>query len=72
MTPAEALARALGGAPNVAGHLIPLFAHADRAEIDRLAAGLAALIAEFTAQEPWPPEDVAALAEGIAGGGGQA
>ena len=69
MTPAEALARALGSAPNVTGRVVRLFAEADRAQVDKVAARLASVIGEFTG-EPWPAEDVTALAEGIAGGGG--
>ena len=69
MTPGDALARALRTAPNVTGHVARSFAGADRSEIDKVAAQLARVLTQVTG-ETWSDEDVTALAEGIAGGGG--
>ena len=69
MTPAEALARARRTAPNVTGNVVREFAGASPEGVAQVAGNLACLVRDLSGED-WTAEEVAALAEGIAGGEG--
>jgi len=66
MTPDEAVTAALKAAPNVTGHILASCTTTDRVEVAKVAGMLAKAVGRVSGRV-WSPEDVEALAEGIAG-----